>query len=415
MKLGMHDYGREILGQAAAALKDNRLRTVLSILGIAIGITAVMAVGTVSKGGHHLIFSELETFGLRSIWVFRDLEDKSPQRARRKGSGIENVDYAALAAGCCPAVLRATPIVQDPRAPYAIRVGARFSRARVEGVSENYIAINNDTVAAGRGLRADDVDGARRVAVIGTDVQADLFGARDAVGHELSISEEKFRVVGVLQAKDRGFLASIGSSGGENANDRLLIPYTTYQQMRGNKQIDWLQAETRGLEYTDAAVAQITTLLVRRHRDFKYRSITMAQYIATANRILQGVSLIGVIAASVSLLVGGMGIMNIMSTSVLERTREIGLRKALGARRGDILAQFLLEAMLISTIGGIAGVALGVLASAALAAFTGFPLVPSWPILALAFMVSIGVGLVSGYYPAHRAARLHPVIALRHE
>lgn len=415
MKLRMHDYGREILGQAAAALKDNRLRTVLSILGIAIGITAVMAVGTVSKGGHHLIFSELETFGLRSIWVFRDMEDKSPHRAQRKGSGVDNADYAALAAGCCPAILRATPIVQDHRAPYAIRVGARFSRGRIEGVNENYVAINNDAIAAGRGLRADDVAAARRVAVIGTDVQADLFGARDAIGRELRIGEENMRVVGVLQAKDRGFLASIGSSGGENANDRILIPYTVYQQMRGNKEINWLQAETHGIEHTDAAVAQITALLTRRHHDFQYKSVTMAQYIATANRILDGVSLIGVIAASVSLLVGGMGIMNIMSTSVLERTREIGLRKALGARRGDILSQFLLEAILISAIGGLAGIVLGALTSVALATFTGFPLMPSWPMLALAFVVSIGVGLVSGYYPAHRAARLHPVIALRHE
>ena len=415
MSLRLHDYGREIFGQAAAALKDNRLRTVLSILGIAIGIAAVMAVGTVGKGGHHLIFSELETFGLRSVWVFRDREEKDPQRAQRKGSGVANADYDAIAAGCCPAVLRATPIVQDQRPPYAIRVGARFSRGRIEGVNEHYVAINNDNIAAGRGLRADDVAAARRVAVIGTDVQADLFGARDAVGRELRIGDEKFRVVGVLQAKDRGFLASIGSTGGENANDRILIPYRTYQQMRGNKEIDWLQAETRGLEHTDTAVAQITSMLARRHPDFKYKSITMAQYIATADRILQGVSLIGVIAASVSLLVGGMGIMNIMSTSVLERTREIGLRKALGARRQDILAQFLLEAMLISAIGGVAGVSLGAAASAILAAATGFPLLPSWPMLAIAFFVSIAVGLLSGYYPAHRAARLHPVIALRHE
>ena len=415
MSLRLHDYGREILGQAAAALHDNRLRTVLSILGIAIGIAAVMAVGTVGKGGHHLIFSELETFGLRSIWVFRDVEDKNPDRAQRKGSGVDNADYEAIAAGCCPAVLRATPIVQDKRTQHAIRVGARFSRGRIEGVNENYVAINNDAIATGRGLRADDVERARRVAVIGTDVQADLFGARDAIGRELRIGEEKFRVIGILQSKDRGFLASIGSSGGENANDRVLIPYRTYQQMRGNKEVDWLQAETRGLEHTDAAVAQITALLMRRHHDFKYRAVTMAQYIETANRILQGVSLIGVIAASVSLLVGGMGIMNIMSTSVLERTREIGLRKALGARRSDILAQFLLEAILISAIGGIAGVTLGALTSAALAAFTGFPLLPSWPMVALAFIVSIGVGLLSGYYPAHRAARLHPVIALRHE
>jgi len=196
-------YLRDILGESLAALKDNRLRTTLSILGIAIGVTAVMAVGTVSKGGHHLIFSELETFGLKSVWIFRDAEDKDPQRAVRKGTGIDNEDYLAVAGGCCPAVARVTPLVHDYRARHAVRVGARFTKADINGINAEYFPINNDSIDVGRPLRGDDCSSNRRVAVIGPDVQADLYGARDALGRELRIDNEKFTVVGVLQGKDR--------------------------------------------------------------------------------------------------------------------------------------------------------------------------------------------------------------------
>lgn len=411
-------YTKDIFEQSLWALKDNRLRTVLSILGIAIGVMAVIAIGAVSKSGRHLIFSELETFGLKSIWIYRPMEEKDPHRAVRKGTGIDNTDYAAIRAGCCLAIRRASPnVVGGPAERMLIRGENGYSNASIEGVGYESLAINNDDLAMGRPFREQDELRRRRVVILGPKAYADLFGGQqNPLGKEIRIGEDKFLVIGVLQAKDRGFLASIGSSGGRDANNRILIPYTVRQQQLGTKDINFLQAETIGLEQTDVAVSQLVDVLRRNHNDrFSYKTETMAQYIQSANRILQGVSLIGVVAASVSLLVGGMGIMNIMSTAVLERTREIGLRKAIGARRRDILFQFLMESIAISTAGGVLGLALGLIISTGITVITKFPLLPSWLMVAVALIVSVAVGVLSGYYPASRAAAMHPVAALRYE
>ncbi len=407
----------DIFLESLLALRDNRLRTILSILGITVGIAAVMTVGTVSKGGHFIIFSELETFGLKSVWVFRDQADKDPHRAVRAGTGIENGDYAAIRAAGCPAIRLLSPVVFARRDKMLIRYGNKYANGQINGVGADYLAINNDTLLYGRSFREEDITRNRQVTIIGAEVQSDLFGPlTNPVGRDIRIGERKFTVIGVLAAKSRDFLASIGSSGGQNANNRLIIPYTVFQQMTGFKDINFLQAEATSLPEADTAVSQMARILKRRHGDrFNYKGETMAQYIRTTENILKWVTLIGVVAASVSLFVGGMGIMNIMSTSVLERTREIGLRKALGASRREILLQFLLEAILISFIGGILGLVLGVAVGYAVAFFSRIPLEPSWPMVLVSMAVSIGVGLLSGYYPAHHAANLKPVEAFRFE
>jgi putative ABC transport system permease protein len=404
------------VGQAVLALKDNRRRTLLSILGIAVGIAAVMAVGTVSKGGNYLVFSELETFGLNSVWVYRDRGDKDPHKRIREGSGIENDDYHAIAAGCCPLVRRVSAVVHGGR-KWIIQTTNHYSNANVQGVDSTFTAINNDHIVAGRGFRSRDISSRRAVAVLGPTARRDLFGADAApVGEEFRIGTRKFTVIGVLQEKSRDFLASIGSAGGADANNRILIPYTLYQQMLGNKQVSYLHAEAVSLDRAQQAADQLIAALDRRHgRIYSYKSETMATYISTSHNILNGVALIGVVAASISLIVGGLGIMNIMSTSVHERTREIGLRKAIGARRRDILLQFLLEASIISTVGGLIGLTIGAAASIALAEFTGFPLTPSVNTILIALVVSLGVGVISGFLPAKRAAALRPVEALRYE
>lgn len=401
---------------ALYALRDNRLRTVLSILGIAIGIAAVMAVGTISKGGNYLVYSELETFGLNSIWVFRDRQDKDPHRQIRKGTGIDNNDYQAIISSCCKAIRTMSPVVRGKERPI-IQTVNHYSNAVVEGVGENYTQINNDTLSTGRRFRPKDISSNRAVAILGPTAAKDLFGESvSPLGKEFRIGLRKLVVVGVLKAKSRDFLASIGSSGGEDANNRILIPYTVYQKMLGNKAINHIRAEAVSLEQATSATRQLITLLKRRNgKHFNYRSETMASYLKTTDSILNGVSIIGIVAASISLLVGGMGIMNIMSTAVLERTREIGLRKAVGARYRDIMMQFLLEAIVISALGGVIGLLLGGGSSILLAKLTGFPLIPSISSMVVAFIVSVGVGVFSGYWPAKRAAGLHPVEALRYE
>ena len=269
-------------------------------------------------------------------------------------------------------------------------------------------------VVAGRALNARDVAARHAVAVLAPDVAATLFGDDDPIGATVRVAGRRVTVVGLLAGKSRDFLSSIGSAGGQDANDRVLLPYTTMQRMQGVDEIDNLHLEVRDFDEAEIVGELVRAKLQARHPiGFTYAAETMAGYIRTTSRILGGVSLVGIVAASISLIVGGMGILNMMGTSVLERTREIGIRKAIGARESDIMRQFLLEAILISVAGGLLGLALGVTASVVLASVTGFPLIPS-PAAALgALAVSMLVGVLSGYLPARRAARLAPVTALR--
>ncbi|OWY36557.1 ABC transporter permease [Herbaspirillum aquaticum] len=408
---------RDGLEQAAIALADNRLRSCLSVLGVAVGVAAVMAVGTISQGGRRLIFEELETFGLRSVWVFRVNEDKKPDSTRRYGTGFDNVDMDLMETSCCASVRRFSPVLQLKDRQFLIRVVSMYSNAQIIGVNHHYLDINNDRLASGRFFSPDDIAKRRNLAVIGPAVAADLFGsARDPVGHVLRIGDRKYTVVGVTEKKSRDFLSSIGSIGGQDSNNQVLIPYTSLQQQLGNKLIHFIHAESITLDRADAAALELTSFFERRHQHrYAYKSDTMARYIATAERILDGVSIIGLVAASLCLLVGGLGIMNVVSTSVLERTREIGLRKAVGATEQHILFQFLMESVLISTLGGLLGLLAGTLIGVGLAWLTAFPLTPSWQMALLGLMVSIVVGLLSGFIPAKRAARLRPVLALRYE
>ena len=404
--------------QAFDALRDNGLRSVLSIIGIAVGIAAVMAVGAVSKGGSYLVLSELETFGLNSVWVFRDRNDKDPNRRIRTGTGLDIYDYYAIKDNCCSAMEKVTPVVfMRDQKRMIIQVGNHYSNARVIGANSDYLDINNDQIKHGRNFRPLDIQRRRDVAIIGPTVVKDLFGeGANPVGKDIRVGLKRFAVIGVLEEKSRDFLASIGSAGGQDANNNILIPFTIQQQINGNKEISFFQLKARSLEQSDILSEQVKDLLKRRNgKNYQYKTETMATYIGTADRIISGVAMIGVIAASISLLVGGLGIMNIMSTSVLERTREIGLRKAVGAGQSDILIQFLLEAIIISTLGGLLGLSLGAGASVVLAAVTDFPLTPTPIVIIIALIVSVIVGVASGFLPARRASRLHPVEALRYE
>lgn len=406
----------DTLGQAAAALKDNRLRSALSIAGITIGIAAVMAVGTISKSGHYLIFRELDTFGLRSFWIWRSVDERDPNKSIRSGTGIDNVDIDALQSDYPSAVAALSPIVTTTRNP-SVTSQRGHTSPKLSGVGIHYLSMNNDSLVSGRNFRNEDIIRKHTVAIIGPTVVQNLFAnGADPVGKNIRINGTSYVVIGVLAEKNRDFLASIGSGGGQDANDRVLVPYSTMQLAQGTREVNVIQGEARSIESAELAVRQIESALNHLHaRRYSYKWNTMAQYIETANRILQGVSLIGVIAASVSLLVGGMGIMNIVSTSVLERTREIGLRKAVGAKRRHILFQFLMESVIISLIGGSLGLFLGAGASLLLAWLTGFPLAPSWDSVITALSVSVLVGLLSGYLPASRAAKMRPVLALRYE
>ncbi|MEW8396261.1 MAG: ABC transporter permease, partial [Candidatus Thiodiazotropha sp.] len=295
----------ELIKEAMRALRENRLRSLLSLVGIAIGIAAVMTVSAVSSGGKVFVMKELETFGLRSVWVIRDYNDKDPNRRVRMGSGLMQQDLALLSGDCCPAVRNISPIIL-PEKRLIIQWGNRYSNASIKGVNAAFLAINNDRMKQGRGFREQEIDARRPVVLIGETVSKDLFPqVENPIGRHLRIGGRKYRVIGVLEYKSRDLLASIGSEGGEDANNRILMPYTLVQQMNGNREISYLQAEAVSLQLAERAATQLKQVLQRRHRGaYQYSQVTLASYLKTVERILGGITAMGVVAASTSLLVG---------------------------------------------------------------------------------------------------------------
>lgn len=408
---------RDIVQQALWALGDNKMRTLLSILGIFIGIIAVMAVGTVTRTLHHYVFSELSSYGLQTVWIYRDYQSNDPFANRRSGSGIDNTDLKLMRAGCCPAVVRVAPDVFYDDWSQLFRNGSRYDNAILKGVDQVYFEISRDTVGIGRSFRQEDINSRRSVAVIGPKVREHLFGPhQNPVGKAIRMGEHRFTVIGVLREKNRDFLASIGAAENYDVNNMVYIPYTVHQQLIGNRNIHNLVLEAASLERTQEAVDQALAHLRRHYGDrYSYKVDTMQYWVDTANAYLDKFSLFGLFAASISLLVGGVGIMNIMTTSVVERTREIGIRKALGASRIDIQRQFVLEAMVISVIGGGIGLICGYVIAIVAQTWLQIPLLPPWAVIFVALGVAIVTGLASGYYPARRAASLRPVEALRYD
>ena len=399
------------------SLGDRRFRTLLSVCGIAFGIATVTVISVITHGGRERVFTELQTFGLQTVWIWRNLKIVDPHKEQRAGTGINNADFEALRnSSCCATITRMSPIVRNASdAGNIARIGRLYSKVTIEGVNEDFLVINNDRVTEGRTFTSTDISRARSVAIIGSKLRDELFKNEiNPIGHELHLDNRRYEVIGVLALKDRSFLASLGTV--QDSGKQVLIPYTRAQAVLNTNQIDVLQGQVReGVSAVVAAQSAADYLKLRQRNAYSYQVQAMEEHAQSANNILGGVSIIGTVAASVSLFVAGIGILNIMSTAVLERTREIGVRKALGGSEYEILLQFLFEAIFISLFGGIAGLLLGCIASVSIAWIANIPLELSMLLNGFSLLVAIGVGLASGIYPAYRAARLKPVEALRYE
>ena len=399
------------------ALKRNKLRSVLTTLGIIIGIAAVVAVVSVGGGAEHLMLAELERIGGAGMIVcFR----KEAFR-REDGSYVENkhpeyIEYEDLdfLLENCPSLKSAVALSEMSFTVSRKNVNQSL---QVLGVTPFYEEVNNWYIQAGRFITQSDMERREPICVIGSEVRKDLFKMDDPIGLELKINTERFTVIGVMEEKGN----SMASEGWDN---RVIIPLTTMGirfigQWKGWIYL-WAQAES--YEKVEQAVAEIKVAMRQQHGDEKYFEFFTAKEIikqvGNVSRIVQ-ILLGGV--ASVALFVGGIGIMNIMLVSVTERTREIGLRKALGARRRDILIQFLIEAIVLSICGGLIGILIG----SSLASISGLVISKlmkaSWPAVVsvqaalIAFSVSGLIGIFFGLYPANKAAGLTPTEALRHE
>lgn len=408
-----------LVAEAFEAMADNGLRSALSLLGIAIGIASIIVVSSIALSGREMVFKELQTFGLKTFWIFRTFAADDRLERDAVSSGVTTADFKALTRQLSPAVAKLSPVIEVNAEKALAAKGGQSIRVRLQGVGTDYDRINGDDLVAGRFLTEDDITQHLNVAVIGAGVGEKLFAdtSRHWVGQRFSIGENWFVVIGVLGEKSRDLITSLGAGRGEETSARIVIPYTTRQVMLVDRDlVSYLQGEARDLDGSGAAAAAIVDVLNVRHRNaFRYRSERMSSYVATADRILNWVAMIGAAGALVSLLVGGLAIMNIMSTSVIERTNEIGVRRAIGATKTAIRLQFLTEAVLISVIGGVLGVLVGTAIVTLASALSIYTIHISLEGLVVAMMSTFAVGITSGYYPALTASRLAPVEALRHE
>ncbi len=392
------------------ALTRNRMRSTLTVLGIVIGVAAVIATLAIGQGARSAVQANIRAMGSNVIMIIPGTVTAGGAHGAMGGNTSFTEDDVAAIKRECPAIAAVSPAV---RTFAQVVAGDQNWQTSVQGVAPDFAEIRAWTVKDGVFITDSDVRGAAKVCVLGNSVVNQLFGDADAVGATVRIKDMPFKVVGTLEPK--------GSSGHDDQDDVILAPFSTVQ--RKFLKITYVQSAVASAvneRSVTEAVAQITDLLRQRHRirpgdndDFFIR--TQLDIASTAESTSKVMTTLLASIAAVSLLVGGIGIMNIMLVSVTERTREIGVRRAVGARRTDILLQFLVESAFLSLGGGVIGVVLGAAAARAVSAFAHWPTVIQPGAVVIAFTFASLIGLFFGFYPARRAAALDPVESLRYE
>jgi putative ABC transport system permease protein len=405
----------QALLEALESLSSNKLRSGLTIIGIVIGVAAVIAIVSIGRGAQDSIPGSIQGIGTNLLFVFRggSEEVRNPKPLTLGDADAISDPFQA------PSVIGVAPTLRGQGEVTSSTGGS--TTTELDGVTPAYETVRNTEVSEGEFITEEHILGRASVVLLGTQVADTLFGREEGlVGETVRIEGQPFRVIGVLQSK--------GGSGFGNQDDRVMIPFTTAQARlirRSNRdQVDLLIIQAIDANSVGLATQEVAQILRARHRTAigadDFTILSQQDFLNTAQTITGVLTLfLGGIAA-ISLLVGGIGIMNIMLVSVTERTREIGLRKALGARRLDILIQFLAESSLLSMLGGLVGIGLGATISFAvsrIAEARGTPLTPAIGLdtVLLATLFSTAVGLFFGLYPANRAASLEPVEALRYE
>ncbi len=408
---------------AARALTKNKMRAILTILGVVIGIAAVTTMVSLGQSATKMIKGQFENLGPNMLLVF-------PEHRSRGGVHRSEQQFPSLTSGDvdairqeCRNVAEASPVLYA--GGQAVYGNLNWSPNELKGVGPGYITVRAWTMARGGFFTDRDISAAAQVCVIGHEIVKRLFQTMNPIGEYIRIANIPFRVIGVLEEKGANMM-------GENQDDVILLPFTTVRQRILKMTFDDVRAalvSAKSEKAVQPAIDEIRQLLLERHRiapgnpaDFTVRN--MAEVAASMQKVMGVLTLFLMMVAAISLLVGGVGIMNIMLVSVTERTREIGIRMAVGARGRDILRQFLVEAIVLSMFGGFVGFSLGVAASIGITKLINnffsdtsahWPVTISIPAGLLAVAFSAAVGIFFGFYPARRASQLDPIESLRYE
>jgi putative ABC transport system permease protein len=382
------------------ALRANRLRSALTMLGVVIGVAAVVLLVGIGTGAKQEVEAEVQGLGSNLLLVVPG-EFKFGSAPTVSRLTLADVDGIGRVVG------DRRRVAATVSSGETIRAGAVEVFVTVQGTNETVPLVFDRPVARGSYLSRGDVDTRRRVAVLGAGTAKRLFGDRDPLGRQVSIAGVRFRVIGVF--------APAGSAFGIDRDLDVHVPITAAQRLLETQRVDALAVKAPSTKGIDALGTRITTALAERHPGEKFSAVTQTQILGAVGKILGLLTLVLAAIAAISLLVGGVGVSNIMLVSVRERTREIGLRKAVGARQRDILLQFLIEAVVLTSVGGVVGILLGTGGAVLVRSVSPLPAVVAWWSVALAFGVSVAVGLFFGVFPARRAGRLDPVVALRAE
>lgn len=402
----------DTLHETYSALSSNKIRSGLTMLGIVIGISSVIAMMAIGTGAQNTIEASIQSIGSNLIIVTPGAQQGpgvTVSAGRGSAKTLTRDDATALSS-----ILGIKAIAPEVTSRYQITAKGTNTNTQVVGTNSAYPNVRNIQVAEGAFLSDAQVNSGAKVAVLGPTTRDDLFGeGADALGQSIRINGNIFKVIGITVSK--------GGSGFSNADDVIYIPVSTAQRyLSGNEYVTSISIAAENAEVTSSVQTDVTAMLLDRHNitdptkpDFS--TLNQADIIATASSITNTFTVLLAAVASISLVVGGIGIMNMMLTTVTERTREIGLRKAIGAKRSDISRQFLIEAVAITFLGGFIGVVLGWLIAFGISLSGLIQAEVSLTAIVLAFGVSTVIGIVFGYYPAQRAAKLNPIEALRYE
>jgi putative ABC transport system permease protein len=404
---------QDLISETISSISSNKVRSGLTILGIVIGIGSVIAMISIGQGAQKSIESSIQSIGSNLLMIM-------PGAARQVGGGpsagqgsaqtltIEDADAIKKDVSSVKAV--------EPELSrrYQVTYKGNNTNTQIVGTVANYPEVRNLQIDQGNFFNDQQNVSYDRVAVIGPTVREDLFGSTtDPIGKKIRVKQVDFKIIGLTLAK--------GGSGFGNQDDQIYVPlFTAQRYLAGATSIGTINVQAVGAASLDLAKQDITSLLLARHKisdptQADFQILSQADIVSTASSITGTFTMLLAAIAGISLIVGGIGIMNMMLTNVTERTREIGLRKAIGAEKADISNQFLAEAVALTVVGGLLGVALGWSIAQAVTKFAGITTSISMSSVALAFGVSAGIGIVFGYYPARRAAKMNPIEALRYE